>query len=58
MNQMLIVLLSLIALAITDEGEKAETKIREESFYTSDILKAPLIKSTDSLSIRYKCLNR
>jgi len=58
MNQMPMLLLSLIAHAITDVGEKAETKRGEEPFYASDIVKAPVIKSPDFLSIKYKCLNR
>jgi len=56
MNQMLMLLLSLIALEITDVGEKAKTKRGDELFYTSDLVKAPLIKSPEFLSIKYKCL--
>ena len=58
MNQMLMLLHSLIAFAITDVGGKDETKRREEPFYTSDLVKGPLIKSSDFLSIKYKCLNK
>ena len=36
MNQMPMLLLSLIAHAITDVGEKAETKRGEEPFYASE----------------------
>ena len=58
MNQVLIILLSLIALAITDVQENVEPERGEESFYTSAIVQAPVIKSPDFLSIKYKCLNR
>jgi hypothetical protein len=58
MNQMLIILISLLALAITDVEENVEAERGEESFYTSAIVKAAVIKSPDSLSFKYKCLNR
>jgi len=58
MNQMLIILISYISLAVTDIGEKAETKKVENPLSRTELVKASVIKSEIFLSTIYKCANR
>ena len=58
MNQMLIILISYISLAVTGIGEKAETKRVEKPLGRTELVKASVIKSQIFLSTIYKCVNR
>ena len=57
MNQLMIILISYISLAVTDIGE-AETKRVEKPLDRTEIVKASVIKSQIFLSTIYKCVSR
>ena len=54
MNQLMIILISYISLAVTDIGE-AETKRVEKPLGRTETVKASVIKSQIFLSTIYKC---
>jgi len=55
MNQVMIILISCISLAVTDVGETAETKWVEKPIRRSELVKASLIKSQIFLSTTQMC---
>jgi hypothetical protein len=58
MNQLLIILISYFSLAVTNIGEKAETKRVEKPLGGTEVVKPSVIKSQIFLSTIYKCVNR